>query len=1329
MNIQLLNAARFVLVSLMVLLSALCGLARMMTNLLRGFVAVVFSFTLLSVSAHAQHTTTNFTLNTTNGQACVDTNGTLETSNLFTELDGGSFGTGTSTAGVPDPDSFLTALPAGYAAAITGGVFLPSFAGFTHGNYAIISNMVTDRNTVQHDGIIHDPVNGAAGRFMVSDPNTTSPRLATTVSGLQTGESYEISYWVANSEPTGDPNNIGVFIDGVQIASSGPLNGTGGPTTTPAVWRKFSTVYTHTTASTSVQFAIEALETGASGRDLWLDEIRVFECLYLEANDDDFSSTPFATGIGGTTGSVFDDDTLEGSPFADADVIATVEDDDGLAGVTIGTDGTLTVPPSTPVGTYNVEYQICDAANPDRCDTAIATIVVNAPAPDIAILKSADTSGLSTPVAVGDPITFTFSVTNPGNVTLDLGANPITDTMTYGPNGGGAPVATPMTISADLASTTDTNGNGRLDPGDTFVYTATFLVDQATIDAGGVHNTATAMGNPVDESNNDISGLTDPVDTSENDETNGDGSDTTPDGNGNSPTVVTITANGMMDLEKTLTSVTQVFPYVYDIVFTIDAINNGNTTQTGIRIIDDLAAALAPSVIAATPVVTQSGFGGTPSLDGSYNGSTNVQLLAGNPTLLPGETGTVVISVRANMSPGYPAQGNTAYATTDDIPTPIPSDAPIVTPGDPNDTNPTPEPVGDLDDDGAPDNKESPTLDRDGDGIADADDYDPTGYFYCQEDGAILSGGLITVTGPLGSQTGVGTNANITIISDGSSGFYQWHVTAAGTYTMTYTLPTSGVASTDRFPAGTLDVTSLLPADPGVLGAGEIGSTGVLNDFTAAGNPFHVVFDIEAGDPSVFNNNIPLELCSTPEVTASKSVVGTPTLLASSATQVVYQAGITNSSETLVNNVTLTDDLDSVFGAGNYTVTNIVLISGPLGFTANAGFNGSGDQNLITTGNSLLPDETAIVQFTVEALPAAAGIYTNTVAANATSALTGLPIETDLATADIDVSDGTVLTVTKTSSIASARIGDVVPYTIVINNPGILDRVNVNIVDLMPIGFTYRPNSALVDGVAVEPVQDGRRLVWTGVNIPSLGSITVQVSLGVGAAAFADEFVNLAWIEDRITGERISTVGKAVVRREVEHVFDCGEVIGKVFDDVNRNGYQNEGERGLPGVRVVTVKGLLITTDKHGRYHVPCAAIPDAHIGSNFIVKLDERTLPSGFQLTTENPRVVRLTRGKFTKLNFGASIGRVIRIDLNSSAFGNGSSKPSQRLVNSIRKLIRNLSDEPSVLKVTYIKHSESSDLASARMRSVEKLVNERWTAKRTFERLNVETRIMKGR
>jgi hypothetical protein len=93
-----------------------------------------------------------------------------------------------------------------------------------------------------------------------------------------------------------------------------------------------------------------------------------------------------------------------------------------------------------------------------------------------------------------------------------------------------------------------------------------------------------------------------------------------------------------------------------------------------------------------------------------------------------------------------------------------------------------------------------------------------------------------------------------------------------------------------------------------------------------------------------------------------------------------------------------------------------------------------------------------------------------------------------------------------------------------------------------------------------------------------------------------------------------------------------------VFEDTNRNGYQDSAEPGVPGVRVVTVNGQLVTTDAQGRYHIACAAVPDARIGSNFVLKVDPRTLPLGWVVTTDNPRSIRLTRGKFGELNFGVA-------------------------------------------------------------------------------------------
>ncbi|MFD0917596.1 hypothetical protein ACFQ14_14410, partial [Pseudahrensia aquimaris] len=913
--------------------------------------------------------------------------------------------------------------------------------------------------------------------------------------------------------------------------------------------------------------------------------------------------------------------------------------------------------------------------------------------PLIAITKSADTSGLLSPVQVGDAINYTFTVTNTGNVTL----SGITVTDPGATVSGG-----PITLAPGAS--------------DTATFTASYAIQQADIDAGTYSNQATVAGNPPTGP---------PVNAVSDDPVTGDPSD---------PTIAVIPQTSELKLTKQIASVRQLFPYTYEITYRVEAINTGNTQLTGIRVTDDLAAAFQPGRMIERPTISLAGFGGSPQVNAAFDGVSDFALLSGDPTLQPGETGTVTIVARVQFARGYPQQGNIARGSSDQTPGPILSDDPTVTPGDDTDLNPTPRPVDDADGDGIPDSKESATADRDGDGIPDSDDYDPTGTFYCEETGAIQPGGLISVIGPLGTQTGAGSSNNITIVSDGTTGRFQFFVSAAGRYTLAYTLPASGTASVDRLSSGTLDLSTRAATDPIVLGAGELRSTRQLPDFSQAANTFFTVFDIEEGDPNVINNNIPLRFCGTPQLTAEKRVIGNPFLLASGSTQVTFRLSLKNDGTTRAENIELNDDLDAAFGAGQYSVTStkLVLRNDVSNIDINGGFDGSSDVNVLTTGGSLDPGGEVVADIVVVVAPQSSGEKTNSVVGRGTSPLTGDPITSNVATAAVNIAAPAALSglrVEKVSVRSTARIGDVVPYTVTVTNLDPLARTNVNLVDLIPVGFTYRPGSGTVDGVAQEPVQNGRRLVWGGRTVPALGSVVLKLNLGVGAGATGTEFINQAWVEDPVTGNRISTIGRAKVTREIEHVFDCGEIIGKVFDDKNQNGYQNKGEPGLPGVRIATVKGLLVTTDKKGRFHVACADLPDERIGSNFIMKLDTRTLPSGYRVTTENPRVVRLTRGKITKLNFGAAISRVVRIDLNASAFSGNSNKPVKELSHGIDKLLRKLAGaKPATLRLTY--HATRSDrkLARQRLKAVRKMIDKKWRASNGRYRLPTEVRIIGG-
>nr|WP_155399548.1 DUF11 domain-containing protein [Vibrio campbellii] len=81
---------------------------------------------------------------------------------------------------------------------------------------------------------------------------------------------------------------------------------------------------------------------------------------------------------------------------------------------------------------------------------------------------------------------------------------------------------------------------------------------------------------------------------------------------------------------------------------------------------------------------------------------------------------------------------------------------------------------------------------------------------------------------------------------------------------------------------------------------------------------------------------------------------------------------------------------------------------------------------------------------------------------------------------------------------------------------------------------------------------------------------------------------------------------------------------------------ENKGvyEDGIPGVKLMTVEGIVIHTDQYGRYHVPDQWVLNKK-GKNFLVKLDTDSLPTSMEVVSENPKVLRITPNKLTKFNF----------------------------------------------------------------------------------------------
>lgn len=225
-----------------------------------GLFAVVSMTTLANSAWAAQTINANF------ADSCVNQGGVVGSNNFITDFENGTFGT---ESGAPNQSPNMDPYPS----TVTGGVY-DNFYDIDHGSYSYIANPVTPRNKYQHAGVT-DPVYGAAGRFFASDPNTDTPTMHFDITNVVPNQNYELSFWAVNSEISAIPNKVNAVVDGIVSFSTGPLvsNATAMP------WQKYGFVF-NAGNRTSIQLSMASTETGAGGRDFYLDNVEMRACTF-----------------------------------------------------------------------------------------------------------------------------------------------------------------------------------------------------------------------------------------------------------------------------------------------------------------------------------------------------------------------------------------------------------------------------------------------------------------------------------------------------------------------------------------------------------------------------------------------------------------------------------------------------------------------------------------------------------------------------------------------------------------------------------------------------------------------------------------------------------------------------------------------------------------------------------------------------------------------------------------------------------------------------------------------------------------------------------------
>lgn len=958
-----------------------------------------------------------------------------------------------------------------------------------------------------------------------------------------------------------------------------------------------------------------------------------------------------------------------------------------------------------------------NASGPGESDPTPVTPTFS---PAIALIKTADVSALSTPPAIGDTITYRFTVTNTGDQTLSN-----------------------ITLSDTLPGIVVSGGPiASLAPGasDSSTFRATYRISQADLDATRVTNSATVTGtDPLDRPITDTSGTTN--------------TDNTPLSTplASAPAIALVKTDDSSGL-GTPATLGQTIQYRFAVT------NTGNVTLTNVTLADSLpGVALSGGPIASlAPGATD-----TTTFTGSYN-LTQADLDLGRV-----ENSAVVTGAPVAGPPNVSDTSGTSNSNDTPTVTLVNQRAAITL-------------VKSVDDSrfesvsataGQTLNYSFAVTNTGLQTLTNITLTDPL-------PGVVIAGGPIASLAPGATDSATFTGSYTITASDVAAGELSNTATVTGTFndrgtsrTVTDDDSAKAVlvpvnAEPETFPPFTTDggvTTSILASDtvrnqPATLTNVNLSvvasdpavtldpSTGLIT--LSPGNPagaYTVTYQIcDALNPTACDTAVETVvqgLLPALETTKTQTVVDNGDGVTGVGDTIQYTITVKNTGNTALENIALVDTLTSLSG------TSRPLGSGPTFVSASSGSSAGRlriGETATYTATYLLSSED-VVDGGVRNSVSASG-RTLVPAGVSQSPTTVNDVSDDGIDSDGNIADdptelfvapsllATGLTLEKTTPFGVVQRGQVVPYTVTLSSDNPVVSGSFTIIDVLPSGLLYVPGSATLNGVTANVSVNGRAVTWPNVPVAPFSTVSLTLQARVTDGAGPGELVNTAAVRNPATGALVPPLATATVRIMPEAVFDCGDVIGKVYNDRNRDGYQTpagttpsstderaetgrlSGEPGLPDVRLVGVDGLTITTDQHGRFHVPCAMLPNDR-GSNFILKLDTRTLPAGFRMTTENPRVIRLTPGKLSEMNFGAALTPVMRVDLNSAAFvsdADGRVTLAPQLADGLERALRGVQDTPVNIRLAFhlpeAADAEAEQLARARMRLVEQHIRKIW-------------------
>ena len=247
------------------------------------------------------------------------------------------------------------------------------------------------------------------------------------------------------------------------------------------------------------------------------------------------------------------------------------------------------------------------------------------------------------------------------------------------------------------------------------------------------------------------------------------------------------------------------------------------------------------------------------------------------------------------------------------------------------------------------------------------------------------------------------------------------------------------------------------------------------------------------------------------------------------------------------------------------------------------------------------------------------GEATNCVSASGTNSATGTAKDSAQSCATVIVETGLFLE--KRVNVNRAELGDSVEYSLRVKSIGGRTN-NVKITDNMPLGFKLISGTVKIIRAGITKAMADPAGAPGPVTVYSLGTVAnnevveIRYRARLGVGSDLGDGINRAQAKAPYARSSLIATAKVEVTRGIFNREVC--IAGKVFVDCNqndgedkgeRNGVQDKGELGIPGVRLYMEDGTSITTDVNGQYSI-CGIRAISHI-----MQVDTTTMPAGSRM------------------------------------------------------------------------------------------------------------------